>query len=72
MLPCVPIPTAPPFPTTFPRSPAAADWRASHKWYVRVGMFLARTLVMTWLYWIALVTAVAILWLIFDSLSQTD
>jgi len=40
------------------------SWRSSPKWYVRGGLWAARTLLVNWLFWIALTAAgVALMWI---------
>jgi len=43
-------------------------WRTSRKWYVRGGLYLAKTLVLNWLFWLALaaIGAVAVIWEMFQ------
>jgi hypothetical protein len=35
-------------------------WRASRKWYVRGGLYLARTLALNWLFWLVVAAVGAI------------
>jgi len=39
-------------------------WRRSRKWYVRGGLYLAKTLVLNWLFWLVLaaIGAVLVVW----------
>ncbi len=34
------------------------DWRSSRKWYVRGGLYVTKTLVLNWMFWLA-ITAIA-------------
>jgi len=37
-----------------------ATWRSSRKWYVRGGLWAARTLLVNWLFWIGAAALVAV------------
>ena len=41
-------------------SPARATWRDSRKWYVRGGLYLTKTLLLNWLFWLVLAAIAAI------------
>jgi len=36
------------------------DWRQSRKWYVRGGLYLTRTLLINWIFWLVVVLLVTI------------
>ncbi len=36
------------------------DWRSSRKWYVRGGLYVTKTLVLNWMFWLA-ITVIAVI-----------
>ncbi len=43
-------------------SDATGQWRRSGKWYVRGGLWLTRTLLLNWLFWIGSTALAALAW----------
>jgi len=41
--------------------PAGQSWRQSRKWYVRAGLYLTKTLLLNWLFWLALMAIAAVM-----------
>jgi len=41
-----------------------SDWRQSDKWYIRGGLWAARTILHTWLLWLAIGLIGLLLWLL--------
>jgi hypothetical protein len=50
------------------------DWRSSKKWYVRGGLYITKTLLLNWFFWLAVAAIVSIISLleIFGWLNPLD
>lgn len=44
--------------------PDRQDWRSNRKWYVRGGLYVTKTLVLNWIFWLAIAAIAAIVTLL--------